>query len=71
MNITKLYDKIVIGLMDYMFPQDYKSWFAWHPVQTNDQQIVWLETVKRRCRYGNSSIGLVYYDYEKIKKEKS
>lgn len=28
---------------------DWHNWFAWKPVQTYDNQFVWLKTVKRRC----------------------
>lgn len=33
------------------------KWFAWHPIITEEDTLVWLETVERKRTYG-------YADYE-------
>lgn len=29
--------------------KEWGPWFAWHPVETIDTKLVWLQTVERRC----------------------
>lgn len=30
------------------YPTDWSKWFAWHPVSTDVDSFVWLDTVERR-----------------------
>lgn len=43
------------------------NWFAWYPVRTNTNEVIWLETVQRKIR--EDLLGIYYYSYNRINKE--
>jgi hypothetical protein len=46
------------------------KWFAWHPVRTENDGVVWLETVERRASQGGFACdsGFYRYIYVRIRK---
>lgn len=34
---------------------EWKPWFAWYPVRTEQNKIVWLQRVEKRCTNKDSS----------------